>query len=205
MYPYEENKDSDICKPVTAAGDEEVGLAVEMAAELISNKGFEPIIPSDAPAVLSWKELVVSTKVSKSKVQKQLLNNLSGCITGGLWAIMGSSGSGKTTFLSALALRLDKFRMNVTGDIRLNGEAYSKYQLKSMSGYVMQDDLIHSHLTVVETLSYTAELRMPSTSTAAERKDREEYVMKLMGICKFFCVCSLPISATYGCMNCLFT
>jgi len=92
---------------------------------------------------------------------------------------MGSSGSGKTTFLSALSKRLD---MKVTGQLHLNGVNYTRHDLKSMSGYVMQDDLLCANFTVEETLSYTSHLRMPANSTAAERKIREQYVMKLMGI-----------------------
>jgi ABC-type multidrug transport system ATPase subunit len=69
---------------------------------------------------------------------KALLNNISGAITGGLWAIMGASGSGKTTFLSVLSLRLDTQRMKMSGDIRINGRTYNKNTLKAMSGYVMQ-------------------------------------------------------------------
>lgn len=72
--------------------------------------------------------------------------------------------------------------MNLTGTVHLNGKDYSKNDLKSMSGYVMQDDLIHAHLTVSETLMYTALLRMPRTSTAVERKEREVEVLKTMGI-----------------------
>ena len=162
----------------------DVEKATPREPEPVSNAGFEPIIPKDAPAVLSWRDLVVATKASKSKVKKQLLNNLSGSITGGLWGIMGSSGSGKTTFLSALALRIDTHRIDVSGEFHLNGEKYTKRLLKGMSGYVMQDDLVHAHLTVAETLAYTAELRMPSTTTYEERAEREEYVMKLMGISK---------------------
>lgn len=68
-------------------------------------------------------------------------------------------GSGKTTFLSVLSLRLDSRRMKIEGDIRINGKSYHKNLLKSMSGYVMQDDLIHAMLTVGETLLYTSALR----------------------------------------------
>jgi ABC-type Fe3+/spermidine/putrescine transport system ATPase subunit len=114
---------------------------------------------------------------------------------------MGPSGSGKTTLLSALALRLDTFRMNIKGDLRMNGHVYTKHQLKCISGYVMQDDLVNPNLTVAETLSYTAgilfstlfkklditlsafaELRMARNLTKEERLKREVRVMKLMGI-----------------------
>ncbi len=153
----------------------------ENVVETVSNIGYESIDPSNAPACLSWSNLIVSTN-PRGKEPKYLLKCVSGQITGGLWAIMGSSGSGKTTFLSALAKRLDSSRMFVTGDIRLNGRAYSKHELKSMSGYVMQDDMVNANFTVEETLSYTAELRMPASSTQEERTKRIAEVMKLMGI-----------------------
>eukprot|EP01035_Chromulina_nebulosa_P019214 gene19214-25065_t len=143
---------------------------------------YRPITPENAPVSLSWRNLIVATKSNKAKVQKQLLNNLSGNITGGFWSIMGSSGSGKTTFLSALALRLDTFRMNLSGEVLLNGKPYGKYELKSMSGYVMQDDLVHSQLTIGETLSYTARLRLANGTTAEERAARIDEVLNLMHI-----------------------
>jgi ATP-binding cassette subfamily G (WHITE) protein 2 len=72
--------------------------------------------------------------------------------------------------------------MKVTGDVHINGSAYNKNLLKSMSGYVMQDDVIHAQLTVQETLMYTAALRMPSQTTLEERQDRCTECLKTMGI-----------------------
>jgi hypothetical protein len=65
--------------------------------------------------------------------------------------------------------------------MRFNGRAYNKAILKSMSAYVMQDDLLHAELTVVETLSYASELRLPQL-TDEERTFREEEVLALMNI-----------------------
>jgi ATP-binding cassette, subfamily G (WHITE), member 1 len=110
------------------------------------------IIHVTAPAVLAFDNVSVSTKPKRGKPVKFILNKIRGCISGGLWAIMGASGSGKTTLLSVLSLRLDTNRMNIDGDVRINGKVYNKNLLKSMSGYVMQDDLVHAELTVVETL-----------------------------------------------------
>ena len=72
--------------------------------------------------------------------------------------------------------------MPTTGTVHINGKPYDSNFLKSMSGYVMQDDLIHAYLTVHETLMYTAELRMPRSTTHAERLQREKEVLNLMGI-----------------------
>jgi ABC-type multidrug transport system ATPase subunit len=105
-----------------------------------------------APAVLSWSHVIVSTRPKRGKPVKNIINDINGVISGGLWGIMGASGSGKTTLLSVLSLRLDTHRMKIEGDVRINGNGYNKNLLKAMSGYVMQDDLIHAELTVLETL-----------------------------------------------------
>ena len=47
---------------------------------------YLPTSPDNAPVVLSFSDIVVSTKTSPSKT---LLKNISGSITGGFWAIMG--------------------------------------------------------------------------------------------------------------------
>eukprot|EP01038_Epipyxis_sp_PR26KG_P005768 gene5768-7964_t len=141
---------------------------------------------------LSWSHLTVTTKSKRKLTEtftqlgqpapiKTLISDVSGVMGSGLCAIMGSSGSGKTTFLSAMAMRLDA-RMKVKGKMFIDGNRYNKHDLKNCSGYVMQDDLLNANFTVAETLSYTSFLRMPSTTTRQERKDREDYVLKLMGI-----------------------
>jgi ATP-binding cassette, subfamily G (WHITE), member 2 len=72
--------------------------------------------------------------------------------------------------------------MSIEGNIRINGKPYVKNLLKSMSGYVMQDDLVHAQLTVQETLMYTAALRLPNTADLQERKNRCDESLKTMGI-----------------------
>ena len=144
---------------------------------------FGPLRPDNAPSVLSFAGVKVLTKIRRhNKVRKALLNNVTGTIAGGLYAIMGASGSGKTTLLCVLSHRLDTTNMTLEGELRLNGHRYSKADLKSMSGFVMQDDLLCATLTVEETLWYTAALRLPRTVPEDERAARIEEVMALMGI-----------------------
>lgn len=54
---------------------------------------YAPTCPDNAPAVLTFSNLTVTTKrggsFTMTKKKKQLLNNISGSISGGLWAIMG--------------------------------------------------------------------------------------------------------------------
>eukprot|EP00602_Paraphysomonas_sp_CaronLab_P006649 CAMPEP_0185035536 /NCGR_PEP_ID=MMETSP1103-20130426/27085_1 /TAXON_ID=36769 /ORGANISM="Paraphysomonas bandaiensis, Strain Caron Lab Isolate" /LENGTH=593 /DNA_ID=CAMNT_0027572661 /DNA_START=1 /DNA_END=1782 /DNA_ORIENTATION=+ len=142
------------------------------------NDTYSPVFNENAPTLLTFDHLTVKTKTRPEKI---LLNNVSGQITGGFWAIMGASGGGKTTLLSTLSLRLDRKYMDIQGTMHLNGTEYSKKILKAVSAYVMQDDLLHAELTVYETLSYAAQLRLVDM-TNAERQTRIEEVMKMMGI-----------------------
>ena len=150
------------------------------AAEM---KKFGPTSPPSAPVILTFRDLNVLTKIRRhNKTQKVLLNNLCGAISGGLYAIMGASGSGKTTLLLVLSQRLDTNNMTISGELQLNGHSYTKAELKSMSGFVMQDDLLSATLTVQETLWYTAALRMPSVCSPQERLERIDEVLGMMGI-----------------------
>eukprot|EP01031_Cornospumella_fuschlensis_P031588 gene31588-38176_t len=140
---------------------------------------YSPRTPANAPAVLSFSGIVVKTR---HKPKKILLDNVSGSITGGFWAIMGASGGGKTTLLSTLSLRLDTNYMEIHGEFRLNGREYSRHMLKAMSAYVMQDDLLHGELTVQETLLFCAALRMPFHTPRCEREERVSELLAMLEI-----------------------
>jgi len=141
---------------------------------------FSPWKPDTITTVLSWKDVTVRTKTKPAKV---LLENVSGEILGGFYAIMGSSGGGKTTLLSTLSLRLDNSKIEIEGTLHLNGREYDKKNLKQMSAYVLQDDLLHAELTVLETISYAAKLRLAGkVQSDEERDDIVDEVIALMGI-----------------------
>ena len=162
--------------------------------------------------ILVWQNIIVSTRGDKENAfgkclksskpsepeRKCLLHGVSGAITGGLWAVIGTllscsyaysfitsllgpSGSGKSTLLNTLACRLDVNTV-VEGEMRLNGAAYDNAELKRIAGYVMQDDLLNGYLTVEETLMYTAELRLPREFNSKQRRERVEDVMKDLGL-----------------------
>lgn len=141
-------------------------------------ENYKAISPKNAPAILCWKNLTVTVPSANNKV---LLHGISGCITGGFWAIMGSSGGGKTTLLNTLSLRLDS-KIAMSGEMMLNGRPYEKSSLKTMSAYVMQDDVLMAELSVAETMAFTAALRMDKTLTQEEKTRRSDYLLKLLGI-----------------------
>lgn len=119
----------------------------------VSETTYSPHVVENAPAVLAWKDLTVRSHKFKDK---PLLNKVSGRIAGGFVAVMGPSGSGKSTLLNTLACRLTR-GMYYEGELRLNGRLYSQRDLKLMSGFVMQDDLMNGALTVHETVYYAGQ------------------------------------------------
>ena len=68
-----------------------IGSDAEEDATRPRKYSFSPRIPANSPVILSWQNLSVTTMTAKPKV---LLDNISGSITGGFWAIMGASGGG---------------------------------------------------------------------------------------------------------------
>jgi ABC-type multidrug transport system ATPase subunit len=75
---------------------------------------------------------------------------------GELVAIVGGSGTGKTTLLDTLA----GIRPPAAGAVR--------YSRPLNFGYVPQDDIIHRDLPLASTLRYAARLRLPKGTSSAE-------------------------------------
>ena len=83
------------------------------------------------------------------------MHNLSFTLHNGeLLAIMGGSGTGKTTLLSLLNGSLKPQE----GSITINGHDISEPKAKDLIGFVPQDDLLIEELTVYQNLWFTAKL-----------------------------------------------
>lgn len=122
---------------------------------------------------------------------------------GEVMAILGPSGGGKTSLLNVLGGRVGATSLaevplkegstsnewkavsgpSTVGCVYVNGTPQRKSDKRCM-GYVLQDDVFLSQLSVRETLTFTAELRMAGTSTAEERRERVQEVIDLLGITK---------------------
>ena len=103
------------------------------------------------------------------QVQGQtLLNRISLSIEPGQFlGLVGGSGAGKSTLMRTL-LGIEPV---TEGKIALNGEDLrSKFDVyRTQIGYVPQDDIVHSYLTVSEVLHYAAKLRLPPDADVRER------------------------------------
>lgn len=83
------------------------------------------------------------------------MHDLSFTLHGGeLVAIMGGSGTGKSTLLSILTGGI----IPQEGTITINGHSITESDAKSLIGFVPQDDLLIEELTVYQNLWYTAKL-----------------------------------------------
>ncbi|KAJ3843785.1 P-loop containing nucleoside triphosphate hydrolase protein [Lentinula raphanica] len=105
---------------------------------------------------------------------------------GSVNVIMGPSGSGKSSLLNLMALRLKSTpftRYNSSGSLLLNGALPSESQFRSLCSYVTQDDnSLLPYLTVREMLRFAAGLRLPGSITAKQKRDRAEEVIRMMGL-----------------------
>lgn len=103
---------------------------------------------------VAFKDLTLTLKGK----HKQILRSVTGKIMPGrVSAVMGPSGAGKTTFLSALAGK--STGCTRAGLILINGKNESINSYKKITGFVPQDDVVHGNLTVEENLRFSARCR----------------------------------------------
>lgn len=89
---------------------------------------------------------------------------------GQLVAFVGGSGAGKSSLLTTVIGQ----NKNYKGHVLVNGREIkdSFSMIKQELGYVPQDDVIHSNLTVEEVLLYTARIKLPGSDQHRIAVDR---------------------------------
>ncbi|XP_053796646.1 LOW QUALITY PROTEIN: broad substrate specificity ATP-binding cassette transporter ABCG2-like [Vidua chalybeata] len=113
--------------------------------------------------------------------RKEVLRDVNGIMKPGLNAILGPTGSGKSSLLDILAARKDP--RGLSGDILING-APQPANFKCTSGYVVQDDVVMGTLTVRENLKFSAALRLPKSVKEQEKNERVNQIIKELGLSK---------------------
>lgn len=112
--------------------------------------------------------------------KKPILQNISLSIpAGSVMAIIGGSGSGKTSLLNVMANRMKSSNLEITGTILYNNSSSLKTVRNS---FLLQQDILQPQLTCRETLRYAADLRLPATTTQAERFALVEEIILELGL-----------------------
>lgn len=160
------------------------------------------VTPLPVPITLAWSNLTMlaapSTKEDRKMARdlengngtppprhdargnKIILDNLSGSVAPGQFmAIIGTSGAGKTSTLNVLA---DKLSGNISGNVTVNGHARDSKAFVRAASYVSQEDSLLPNLTVWETVSISAKLRLPASLSDEEKMKRTEAVIDDLGL-----------------------
>ncbi|KAK4395285.1 Pleiotropic drug resistance protein 1 [Sesamum angolense] len=152
-------------------------------ADQTRKKGM--ILPFE-PYSISFNEIVYSVDMPQEMKDRGfledklvLLKGVSGAFRPGvLTALMGVSGAGKTTLMDVLAGR--KTGGYIDGTITISGYPKKQETFSRISGYCEQNDIHSPHVTVHESLLYSAWLRLAPEVDVETRKMFVEEVMELV-------------------------
>ncbi|XP_076812978.1 broad substrate specificity ATP-binding cassette transporter ABCG2-like isoform X2 [Clavelina lepadiformis] len=115
----------------------------------------------------------------RASTRKQILSDVSGIMKPGLNAIMGPTGSGKSSLLDILAGRKDP--AGLTGQVLINSKPLPT-NFKRISGYVVQQDIVLGTLSVRENLWFSANLRLPRSVSKEQKSRRIDEILYDLGL-----------------------
>ncbi|XP_061087902.1 broad substrate specificity ATP-binding cassette transporter ABCG2-like [Conger conger] len=148
------------------------------------SKGEDDIVQMPGP-VVTFQDLCYSVKESRGPCrkgpEKEILKNVSGIMRHGINAIMGPTGSGKTSLLDVIAGRKDPAGLR-SGQVLVDGKAVTS-DLRLSSAYVVQDDILMGTLTVRENLTFSANLRLSRKQySSLDKEQKVNNVLKELGL-----------------------
>ena len=114
------------------------------------------------------------------------MKNIHGEIKSGeVNAIMGPTGSGKTSLLNFMACRVDdNKKLCLQGNFYHNGSLRDEKNFKKKMAFVMQQDILFAFLTVQETLMYAANFYLPSEYTYEKKFETVKRIIEQLGLLK---------------------
>lgn len=139
---------------------------------------------------LKWTDVAYTVSVvthrgflqRPKRSRKLVLSELSGHVKSGeMCALMGPSGSGKSSLLGLLAGHIPAAGRLESGSVLFNGAPLDAL-FRRQAGLVFQDDLLLAALTVRETVEFAAKLRLPQHLGDAAREARVQETLEQLGL-----------------------
>uniref|UniRef100_A0AAZ3PVQ8 ABC transporter domain-containing protein n=1 Tax=Oncorhynchus tshawytscha TaxID=74940 RepID=A0AAZ3PVQ8_ONCTS len=117
----------------------------------------------------------------KTGPEKHILKDVSGIMRPGMNAIMGPTGSGKTSLLDVIAGRKDPAGLKF-GQVLIDGKMVDS-DLRLISAYVVQDDILMGTLSVRENLLFSVNLRLdPRHYSTTDKQQRVDSIIDDLGL-----------------------
>jgi ABC-type multidrug transport system ATPase subunit len=85
----------------------------------------------------------------------------------------------QTTLLNVLARRI---KSNLTGEVLVNGEEVRGRRFKRRMAYVLQDDIFFPSISVRDTVTDAAYLKLPKSMSWKEKRSKVEDVLSELGL-----------------------
>ena len=130
--------------------------------------------------VLAFADIRYAVKTEsegKDVTTKEILHGVSGRVSGGtMMCCLGPSGSGKTSLIHIVSGHIKSTKNlshQVEGQVTVDNQVMTTTQFQRISGLVTQEDVFNSSLTVGETLTFAAALKLKRES----RQGRVEEVI----------------------------
>ena len=128
---------------------------------------------------VTFRNLCLAVKIGNDHVN--VLDDVTGRFCSHtMVAVMGGTGSGKSSLLNALCGRAHYGK--VSGKVFVNGNESKIEDQKGVIGFVPQEDIVYPDLTVKENLLYAGRLMLPAGTTSEEIVELAEEVMASLGL-----------------------
>jgi ABC-type multidrug transport system ATPase subunit/ABC-type multidrug transport system permease subunit len=135
---------------------------------------------------LVWKDVNMTLVAKGDTPERKLLDNVWGEVPKGqVTAIMGASGSGKTSMLNILAGRVKTAgAITIKADVRLNNYSVdpTNIEVRKKIAFVAQDDSLQVTATPREAIRFSARLRLPSTMTGSQIESLTNQMIGELGL-----------------------
>ncbi|XP_014478933.1 PREDICTED: ABC transporter G family member 3-like [Dinoponera quadriceps] len=134
-------------------------------------------------ATLSWQHLsVYAMDRNRRTISKQLINSARGVVRPGeLTAILGGSGAGKSSLMTALAFRTGP-GIVVHGEVHVNGASIVSSYMRCHSGFMHQEDMFIETMTVLEHIWFMARMKLDGRIHTPDVRRRIDHLLRDVGL-----------------------